>query len=194
MTTQRLTRFRTDVVRSMLGRPSQETPRRRPRAHTARGLVLALVLLGVGAAAPPADAGTVTNHPGSICRESEPGLQPGKLQYVERGLQNKSTASINIHCPLIRRTTNSNGTTVYVDVNHVTDYSTTTCCFYSYQYTGLQFGGYLGTCGSTSGMGVKDLLLSRVGANLSDTWSDYNMWCSLAGGALLLGVDLNEAD
>ena len=151
-----------------------------PRVYLLLGLASAWGLIDVASAA------TVTNNHGTICT-AYAGVDAGSVQHTPFGT---SASSKYLTCPLSRRTTNSNGAYVYVDVSHGGASTTTTCSAYSYNYNG---GGPIASHTlSWTGTGFHSFALDLSGAGKSNFWSDYSVWCFVGSSAYIYGVDLSE--
>lgn len=155
-----------------------------------RRFVLPIVMLGFLAVVPMAYA-VVTNHSGAICSN----YSPGEATLIERnpnGIKSiKASGTTGIVCPLTRNTSNSNGAWVYVDVTHIFGTQTTTCSAYSHNYMGQLLAVESQTW---PGSGFHEFQFNLTGLNKSDTWSDYSVFCTIAGNGnvKINGVDLNE--
>jgi hypothetical protein len=159
-----------------------------------RGLVFPLVLLGALAATPPASAGVVTNHHGSIGKNYA-GPDANFIYSAANGTTSHKSGSVQteVTCPLTRRTTNSNGAVVFVDVRHdsVLYGQSTFCVVSSFNIK----GEFLGSASeSWAGEGFHEFVLDLSGAGKSDSWGDYSVTCFIPGHgrARVLGVDLSE--
>jgi len=157
-------------------------------AKTALRMALTSGLIVAAAGIPAAMAGTVSNHSGTICKNYNRG-DVDYIDYLSSGTRSYLAGSTSLICPLVRRTTNTNGTYAYVDVYHNTTASTT-CTLYSY----TQSGGLLGSTSlSWTGTGFHEFPL-YLGAGKSTIWSDYAVICSIPGSynGKIMGIDLSE--
>ena len=122
MSQKRTTSFRTNVWRSIISRPHQETPPIRLKAALTRNLVLPILVLASLAAAPVA-AGVISSHPAAICKSAKDAnlfaTVLARNDGKPGGITDVGTGVAEIVCPLPRRTINTNGAHVYVDVYHV---------------------------------------------------------------------------
>ena len=182
--------FRTDVVRSVSYLTRKETATMRMKSAITCALVLPLVLLGFLAAVPPASAGIVTNHSGTICKNYNAN-EVTYIDYFTKGTRSLKASATQVICPLTRSTQNTNGAWVYVDVLH-NGTQTTTCTAYSYSDTGSLLESTSLTFPPFSNS--KEFPLNLTGAAKSSLWSDYSVLCTIPGNGngVVMGVDLNE--
>ena len=155
---------------------------------TTRSLVLAIVMLGLLAAAPMAYA-VATNHSGAICKNYNAG-EVTLIDYLISGTRSFKTSATNIICPLTRNTSNGNGAWVYVDVFH-NGTQTTTCAAYSINTNGSLLAA---VSQPWTGSGSHKFAIDLTGTGKSNSWSDYSVLCTIPGDSrgVIHGVDLNE--
>jgi hypothetical protein len=136
--------------------------------------------------------GTYDNSSGVICKNYSP-ANAANIDYLTYGVtnsnRNRSRSGSNVICPLNRATTNTNGGTVNIFVNHLSNV-TTSCTFYSYDLTGTLFGS---STASVSGNGLKNITIS-LGDGTSSANTNYIVTCLLPGSSqsVLTGVKLTE--
>lgn len=149
---------------------------------------LSASLFALVAPAPMALAGTWSNHSSSICNHYWDSGSNGSIRFVETGILNSNLNSRYVVCPLVRRTSNSNGADIWVDVDH-NGAQTTTCTAYS-----TSPGRYIATTQSSSGNGVGTMRLDLTGAGKSNWTSGYSVVCDIPGdyNGMLTGVRLDE--
>jgi hypothetical protein len=148
--------------------------------------VLAIVASGF----PGAMAATLSNHSGTICKNSN-GNEATYIWYYPWSTFSTKSSATEVICPLVRRTTGSNGAIAYVDVEHY-GVRTTKCTLYSFPKEG--YPAIASVSKSWTGAGYKRITLNLQGAGKSNKWSDYSVLCSIPGGfnSELLGIDLEE--
>ena len=153
------------------------------------------MLVGTLASLAPASmasASVWSNHPGSICN-STIGRYVNNFAYSfpSSGIMRVVSGNVGVTCPLVRRTLNSNGANIYVDVSHGGT-QTTTC----YAYSNRGGGYYLASAyGTWTGSGIGSIRLALTGAGKSDWTSDYSVQCVLPYGSysgVVTGIHLDE--
>ncbi|MFM8331664.1 MAG: hypothetical protein ACKN9T_08240 [Candidatus Methylumidiphilus sp.] len=137
---------------------------------------------------PTAQAATVTNHSGTICKNYND-YEATKIDFLARGTQNSAAYATQVICPLTRAANSSAGATAYVDIYHY-GYQTTSCTLYSYTNLGTLLGS---ASQSWSGSGARELSI-YLGSGKSAAWSDYSVLCTIPGSTngIVMGVDLYE--
>lgn len=148
-----------------------------------------MALMAALSGMPAAYAG-VNNHPGSVCQPDIPS-DSANINYDGNGtVANNGAEPISVICPLVRSNTNSDGATVYVDVNHAFD-ATTSCSVSSFGYSGSFLGSAVG---SFSGAGFHEIALNIKGQGKSDYWSRYTVKCTIPANKAgrILGVILAD--
>lgn len=158
-----------------------------------RGLMLALIMLGLLAAAPMMYAGVITNHSGAICNNYSAEDATFIGHYANGSGSAKTSGPTSVTCPLTRNTSNSKGAVVYVDVSHHYGTQTTVCGAFSLDLSGQFIAGVSETW---TGSGFHEFVINLTGDNKSNLWSDYSVVCSIPGkgsGVIIHGIDLNEA-
>jgi hypothetical protein len=166
----------------------------RPLTMTLRyGLMVSLLLLGAVVAAPPVAAEVLTNHHGSVCKPYS-WADTASVQYFDNGYHT-SASTLDVVCPLTRRTTSNLGAKVYIDITFTAPTGFARCTLYSYSYN----GNLLGSAATPiwSGTGFHEFVIdlpSSYSSSISDHWSDYSVICSATAGGLktVHGVDLQE--
>ena len=159
------------------------------KSSLTRGFSLSFLLLGALAAAPAAHA-LVADHSGTICK-SYNANEAGYIDYLPNGICNLNSSPTAVICPTIRRTTNTNGATIWVDVIH-TGAQTTTCTAYSFN---PHSSSWLATAsGSATGSGPLGITLNLVGAGKSTSVSNYSVLCTLPANCkgIITDIDVNE--
>lgn len=180
MSQKRATSFRTNVWRSVLGRPHQETTHIRLKAALTRGLVLPVLLLALLAAAPVA-AEVLSNHSGAICKNMN-AADVAKVEHSSRGIQSVAVSPPGLRletwiiCPLTRNTGNRNGAMVYVEIWHYGS-QTTRCYAESLDYDSYNVLAW--TSGSWTGEGFHEFALNLAGYGKSGPWSHYVVSCGI---------------
>lgn len=153
-----------------------------------RAFVLPLTLLGFLATA-SLGAAAINNHSGTGCKNYDAGDEK-YIDYFTYGTRSLKDAATRVICPLVRSTSASNGATIYVDLVHFGE-QTTTCSAYSYNWTGALLAS---TSLTWTGTGLHEYALNLTGAGKSATWSDYSVLCTIPGNrnSVIYGVDLSE--
>jgi hypothetical protein len=154
----------------------------------ALGTVVAL--LASLASAPMASAGVWSNHSGNICK----GMNDGFDSFLYSGPVGtgtfKTSGEMVISCPLVRRTSNTNGAGIFVDVYHA-GWQTTRYVARSYRPGGSALAS---TDVSWAGSGIGSVFLNLAGPGKSSFSSDYSVYCyiplNLKG--YVSGVHLDE--
>ena len=161
----------------------------RLRAALSRGLVLPILLLAALAAAPVA-AEVITDSAGTICKNYY-ASEVNQIDYLTNATYSlQPSPTTYVICPLTRRTTNTNGAWVLVDVYHIGP-RTTTCGAYSYHETGALIASASGTW-TGSGQHEIPIFLNRPGN--STIWSNYSVLCAIPGysSGFVTGLILRE--
>lgn len=152
------------------------------------GIALSIGMITAIGASPAAYAGVVSNHHGGVCQPFT-ASEHATTEYSSDGVRRLATTNGSLVCPLVRRTTNSNGATAYVDVYHTMS-KTTSCTLYSYNWN----GDFLGAISANwTGTGFHELALT-LGAGKSAFWSNYSVRCLMPGQGtgLLMSIELDE--
>ncbi len=151
------------------------------------GMALSVGLIATLGVTPTAYAG-VNNHPGSICQPDIPS-DSANVNYDISRVTNNGSSPVSVICPIVRTSTTSTGATVYVDVEHYFN-TTTSCSVSSFDYN----GNFLGSAvGSFDGAGFKEIAMS-LGSGKSSFWSRYTVKCTIPGNKVgsILGIILSD--
>ena len=143
-----------------------------------------VAIIGSLVIAQPAASAETTNHHGSICTTYQ-GTDKAKIYNASGGLYVDIATSVT--CPLIRRTSNSNGAMVYVDVQ--LGEGTISCSLSSLSYD----SHYLGSVNkSWTGVGFHEIILTLKDPGVSNGYSDYVVTCKVPARSYIRGIDLVE--
>ncbi len=139
--------------------------------------------------APLATAGTVTNHPASICQPNSSSANQ-TLEYRLNAVTRRDSGRGFVDCPLVRRTVRTAGAVAYVDVDHAGS-QFTTCVLYSF---GRDGGTIASVAGTWTGSGKGRIKLPLAGSGKSTAWSDYVVSCYIPGSnaSKVISIDLDE--
>lgn len=147
-------------------------------------------LFALVAPAPVALAGVWSNHSGNICKGMNNSFDSFLYSSPIGTGTFKASGEMVISCPLVRRTSNTNGAGIYVDVYHE-GWQTTRCVGRSYRPGGSPLAS---TDVSWSGSGIGSVFLNLAGPGKSNFSSDYSVYCyiplNLKG--YVTGVHLDE--
>ncbi|MBL8253984.1 MAG: hypothetical protein JNJ76_10310 [Candidatus Competibacter sp.] len=151
------------------------------------GMTLGISLAAALGNAPTAYA-AVNNHPGSICQPDIPS-DSVNVNYDNSKITNNGSSPVSVICPIIRTSTTSTGATVYVDVEHYFN-TTTSCSVSSFDFNGTFLGSAVG---SFNGVGFKEIAMS-LGSGKSSFWSRYTVKCTIPGNKIgsILGIILSD--
>lgn len=155
-----------------------------------RGTRVFAMVAAALALASAASAATVTNQPGSVCKNLVQ-ADATFMRYETNGIRSTKTQPTYILCPTARTLPSlGGGAEIYVDVNH-SGYRTTTCTAYSYAAGGRLLGS---RTASWFGISYGYVYLNLRGTGLSDITSDYSVVCTIdgSGQALISGVHVKE--
>jgi hypothetical protein len=130
--------------------------------------------LGFGSAAM---AETISIHHAGGCHTTIP-VQDGLIDYKRSGIYNFTDFGLVVGCPLVRKTTRSNGAVAHVYIHHLVD-QTTSCTLSSY----FPSTGVLKIrSNSWTGAGPGRITLRLVGPSASSAMSSYQVDCTLGEG------------
>ena len=152
------------------------------------GMALAIGLTSILGGVPTTYA-AVVNIPGSICQPDIPSEAVNTNYEISR-ITNNGPSSLSLICPLVRTNTDSDGGTVYVDVEHFGNQSTA-CSVSSFDFNGKFLGSAVGTF---NGSGFKEIAMNMNGQGKSSFWSRYTVKCTIPGNKLggILGIIISD--